>query len=494
MGDPVTRRRRHELSIRHLDTHIGRQHATSPPINYDQPPPDKPQGKSTSTCLLTSSSKSSKTILDSGASRHIEVRRSSLTNVTPCPRVILQGINGDVISISTSGPVGHCHNVLLAPQASASVRSVSAIIDSHLLYVVFTSCGAFLVKAFDTVQIAKRKSDGLFHVIRGSIPPASPVPTKVPAYLSVPQQIKREAVHELHRTLGHACPRRMHQSLTDHPEINTSLKPSDTRLFTSCDDCEIGNTRRPPAPEKATTRATAFSYRVHFDTSGTIRPSTSSGFTRVLIGVDEPSRWAFVTLLRAATMDVVAAAMRSIVHSVLRIKYVRTDNGTEFCNRIVDALLAKADIMRELTCVGTSHQNGVAERPIGVVFAVARTIIIDACLPPRFWGETVIVAAYVRNRLPSSANANNRSPYEVRYGRRPDLRHLRLFGITTYVRIKKHITKVQPRDAPKGHSYRIWRIRLLSKRLAHLHPVAPARHHHHQRHLKQRSLSFDHVP
>ena len=105
--------------------------------------------------------------------------------------------------------------------------------------------------------------------------------------------------------------------------------------------------------------------------------------------------------------------------------------------------------MRELTCVGTSHQNGVAERTIGVVFAVARTIIIDAYLPPRFWGEAVIVAAYVHNRLPSSANENNRSPYGIRYGRRPDLRHLRPFGITAYVRIKKHVTKVQPR-ALKG--------------------------------------------
>ena len=355
MGDPVTRRRRHEISIRHLDTHIGRQHATSTPINYDQPPPDKPQGNPTSTCLLTSSCQVPKTILDSDASRHIEARRSSLTNLTSCPRVILQGINGDTISISTSGSSDNCHNVLLAPQASASVRSVSAIIDSHLLYIVFTSQGAFLVKSFDTssaVQIARRKSDGLFHIIPGSIPPASPSPTRVPAYLSVPQQIKREAVHELHRALGHASPLRMYQALTDNPELNPSLKPSDTRLFTSCDACEIGSARRPPAPEKAATRATAFGYRVHFDTSGTVRPSTSSGFTRVLIGVDDASRWVFATLLRAATMDIVAAAMRSIFrkiagdHSVLRTKYVRTDNGTEFCNRMVDALLAEADIMR----------------------------------------------------------------------------------------------------------------------------------------------------
>ena len=58
-------------------------------------------------------------------------------------------------------------------------------------------------------------------------------------------------------------------------------------------------------------------------------------------------------------------------------------------------------------------------------------------------------AAYIRNRLPSSANENSLSPFEVRYGRRPDLRHLRPFGVLAYVRIHKHITKVQPR-AEKG--------------------------------------------
>ena len=105
--------------------------------------------------------------------------------------------------------------------------------------------------------------------------------------------------------------------------------------------------------------------------------------------------------------------------------------------------------MRELTCVGTSHQNGVAERSIGIIFAIARTIMIDAALPPTFWGEAVITAAYVRNRLPTSANPENRSPFEIRFGRRPDLRHLRPFGITAFVRIQSHITKVQPR-ATKG--------------------------------------------
>ena len=200
----------------------------------------------------------------------------------------------------------------------------------------------------------------------------------------------------------------------------------------------------------------------------------------MLIVVDDASRWYFVTLLRNATMDVVSSALRAILRlasgdeSVLRTKILRTDNGTEFKNKLVDALLAEADIRRELTCVGTSHQNGIAERGIGVIFAIARTMLTDASLPSPFWGEAVMTAVYVRNRLPCSANENNMSPFEARYGRRPDLRHLRPFGVTAYVRIKHHITKVVPR-AEKGimigygeavSSQKGWRIYLpASKRV-----------------------------
>ena len=454
-GDLIARRRRHLLSVRKIDTLLGRPQSRPPSSSSAS----KPQGTINSKCLLTSSSRHNKLVLDSGASRHIEVLRSRLRNLHSCSPVLLQGINGDSFNITEEGSCGHCHNVLLAPKASASVRSVSALIDSHRVYILFTDNAAYILPPFSyqdhkPVIIAKRKSDGLFHIAPNSVPPASPT-AEAHAYLSVPQQIKREAIHALHRILGHASPRRMRQALTNHPELNTSLAPNDVRLFTHCDACEIGNSSRPAAPEKADVRATAIGYRIHLDTSGTVRPQTSSGFTRVLIAVDDASRWIFISLLRNATMGVVAAAMRAILrkvagdHSVLRTKIIRTDNGKEFCNRLVDALLAESDIQRELTCVGTSHQNGVAERAIGIVFAIARTLIVDASLPAEFWGEAVITAVYLRNRLPCSANPGNISPFEARYGRRPDLRHLRPFGVSAFVRIQKHLTKVQAR-AIKG--------------------------------------------
>jgi hypothetical protein len=102
----------------------------------------------------------------------------------------------------------------------------------------------------------------------------------------------------------------MRSVLTQHPEIDPGLAPKDVQLFTSCSACSLGRATRRRRPPKASLRATAFAYRIHFDTSGVVRPPTSSGFYRLLVGVDDASRWIFVSLLKGATMLHVSAAMR----------------------------------------------------------------------------------------------------------------------------------------------------------------------------------------
>ena len=247
-GDAITRRNHHIYSIQLIDTSLG--NTADDGSNTISTPSEQEQNSTTShpeQCLAASSSTKSKTVVDSGSSRHIETRRASLSNVSKCPPVVLQGINGQTTKIVMHGSAGNCHNVLLAPTAAANVRSVSALTDSHNLFTVFTHEGTYLVEPFDippdSHKIAKRKEDGLFHLVRGSIPAAQRA-SEAHTYLSVAQQIKREAIHHLHRVLAHASPHRMRQTLTSHPEIAPSLKPNDVRLFTNCDACAWNGKRQ----------------------------------------------------------------------------------------------------------------------------------------------------------------------------------------------------------------------------------------------------------
>ena len=441
-GDMLARRARHEVAIKHINSIL---HPASSSAARHGP---------SATVFTLSPRYSHRTILDSGASRHLEAVKSRLTHLHPCYPITLQGISGAPVRIAIEGSAGNCHNVLFSPEATASVRSVSSLLDSHPTDILFDRTSAYLVPTASlpdaAIRIASRKEDGLFHIIEGAVPVTNATSTSS-SLLSVAQQIKREQVHRLHRVLGHASPQRMATTLKHNADLAPSLHPRDMRLFTTCDACSIGNAKRTPAPPRAASRSTAFAYRLHADTSGTVRPSTASGFTRVLVAVDDASRWIFVSLLKKATIQEVSSALRTVFRnaagseSVLRTKCLRCDNGTEFKNTLVDKLVAECDMRREFTCVGTSHQNGVAERAIGILFSMARTMLVDASLPPRFWGEAIMASAHVRNRLPCSANTDNASPFEVRYSSRPCLRHLHPFGVTAFVRIKSHLTKVMPR-------------------------------------------------
>jgi transposase InsO family protein len=430
--------------------------------------------------VATTTTMATSMVLDSGASRHVEPDVSTFTTLADCQPVDLRGISGTKTTITRAGTVGNCMHVLHAPGASASVRSVGTIVDTRPVSVTFTPTAAYTHPhlAMDSaVRIATRAPDGLYHIVRNSIPPIALTAT---ALYTVSGQVKRERVHQLHQLLGHASQHVMRKVLQDNPKAPSGLVPSDVRLFTSCDACQLGKAKRLPRPTLATTRSHTFGYRLHTDTTGRVRPRTRSGYGYANITVDDSTRYVWVTLLKtmaaSATADAIGSVLASVSasESTLPTRVLRHDNGTELLNSTLDELLARASIQRERTCPATSNQNGVAERTIGVLFAATRTLLVDAALPPSLWGEALLTATYVHNRLPTSANVGMASPFEARHGRVPDLRRLRPFGTTAYVRRTDHLSipKIAPR-ADRGiflgygedvTGQKGWRVYLPSKK------------------------------
>ncbi|GJV83277.1 putative ribonuclease H-like domain-containing protein, partial [Tanacetum coccineum] len=83
-----------------------------------------------------------------------------------------------------------------------------------------------------------------------------------------------------------------------------------------------------------------------------------------------------------------------------KVKIIRSDNGTEFKNRVMLEFCGEKGIKQEFSNARTPQQNGVAERMNRTLIEAARTMLADSHLPTTFWAEAVNTACYTFNSLP----------------------------------------------------------------------------------------------
>jgi hypothetical protein len=77
--------------------------------------------------------------------------------------------------------------------------------------------------------------------------------------------------------------------------------------------------------------------------------------------------------------------------------------------------------------------------------AMARALLKQQRMPVEFWGEAVVTAVYLQNRLPMKSLAG-RTPYESWHGRKPAVNHLRVFGCRAFVKQLSHVDKLTDRS------------------------------------------------
>ena len=114
------------------------------------------------------------------------------------------------------------------------------------------------------------------------------------------------------------------------------------------------------------------------------------------------------------------------LHFVFLIKRVRTDNGIKFLFKDLQDFFKTHEVIHQRNCVSTPQQNGVVERKHRHILDVARTLRFQSNIPLNFWGEYVLTAAYLINKILFHV-LNDKTPHEMVLGNHPSYSHLKVF-------------------------------------------------------------------
>jgi hypothetical protein len=278
------------------------------------------------------------------------------------------------------------------------------------------------------------------------------------AYTAAIAKPKPIDIELAHRRLGHLNQHRM--LLLGN---NTTGLTVDQSKLLNCQHCVSGIDIRKHLPDSTSKhRILAL---VYADIIGPIKPLTLGGNQYSLELNDHHSQmhWRYLMPNRQITVGFFQQ-WRKMVESETgnRVLTLRTDNGTEYtCHGFEKALKL------ETISIDTSpHRRiGFIEKYHSNVFKRTVATLKANNLVKSLWGEISATIVYLTNRSPSP-KLNDRTPFELYYGKRPSLRLLLSLGcdVMTYssrnsLAGQLHARKIRGKLVGYSHGskhYKIW--------------------------------------
>src|SRR5271155_870506 len=347
------------------------------------------------------------------------------------------------------------NDVIYAPNMHSNLFSLAAAYDRGFETRITPGYGLRIFHGDTIVANSVRVTGGLFRL---------KTPTDAFAYAAATQvtETTRELdINTWHRRMGHLGEENV-------KKLARMMDGMAIKARTEVGVCEAhleGKQHRQPSHQPAT-RATEPLELIHSDLYGPIDPTTYGGTNYYLLFTDDYTRMMHIYPLKNKSSAVVLEKFREYKPEVEKqsgkvIKRLRTDGGGEY-EKWMEAHLKGSGIIHETTAPYSPDQNGVAERANRTIMERVKAIIADTKLDKRLWMEIADTVVYLKNRSPTSAVST--TPYELWYGVKPDLSHLRIIGSTAYIHIPKEKRMKLDTHSHKGimigyggtNQYRIW--------------------------------------
>lgn len=371
---------------------------------------------------------------DSGATDHMSGKRHLFSTYKPCTEKLqVKLADGSYASVAGIGtviltPLIVLKNVLHVPDLTYNLISVKKIARDHQCRVIFTEFDCVFQDRNSGKMIGvAREHDGLY------VLETSPVTSMNFNALMVESddRLRQEKLMLWHSRLGHPSYEYM-KHVVPQDLFNKNSK-------FQCEICELAKQARVTFPIQGYKPTKPF-HLIHSDVWGPSRIPTMNGKRWFVNFIDDHSRvtWTFFIKEKSEVSDVFQRFYKLIktqFHS--KIQIFRSDNGKEFFNQNLESFFEKKGIVHQSSCVYTPQQNGIAERKNRHLLEIARALFFTTKVSKSFWGEAVLHATYLVNRLPSKVlgfktplqSLENQFPNSKLFGKMP----LKVFGSVVFV-------------------------------------------------------------
>jgi len=377
-------------------------------------------------------------IIDSGASLHVTYSINLLKNIKKCNESISLP-NGKIVTSTKYGSfTGYVNNneiklnkVFYVPNITKNIISLSELIKHNYKVVFLNHYNKVFASLFDQHgnKITNIPSDkhNIFQIWLSNRIYNLKIRKHTPTSLMHLSTLsKAEKINLWHRRLGHF---NISKILNKLSKINIPSK---------CQICSHSKLKDFPH-KNSTNKSIGIFELIHMDLIGPIEESLH-GNRYILSILDDFSRYGWVHFLsnKHDTYTIFHNWFIEInnIHDK-SIKYIRTDNGTEFSNSMFKSFCASHGIIHQFTIPYNPQQNGRAERFNGTLINSAKALLNDAKLSHHFWEYTVETANYIHNRIPHSG-IQNKIPYEILFKSKIDYAHFKVFGCRVFITCPSH--------------------------------------------------------
>jgi hypothetical protein len=203
------------------------------------------------------------------------------------------------------------------------------------------------------------------------------------------------------------------------------------------------------------------------DTVGPSRVRSMGGIWYVLVIVDDYSRYSWVFFLERK--DEVFEHFRSLALRMTNehpncLEAIHSDNGTEFRNVSFIQFRLNHGVDQQFSALRVPQQNRVVERKNCTLVEMASTMLDEHRTPRRFWTDAISTACYISNQI-FLHSILHLAPFELRFGCKPSVSHLRPFGCKCFILKRGNLDKFESRSSDgillgytHGRSYRVFNL------------------------------------